>query len=419
MVLDHASALVIRRRRSLPPKVSHKHPTEPSGAVKFPLRVAGGCDDQSVCAAVKTSETRTVFGSCREPLAGHTRRSGAGSWRAEGRVALHRRRRVRTRAICQSTRSTPATSRSSRLRGCGGATTSGRPWTTSSDRPASTWTACSTPSPGSAGRSPPSTRQRARRCGPIASRNTTRFERGMRNNYGKGVAYGEVNGRGRHLLHVSRFLPPRLRRQDRRAHRELGHRCADTRIPPKRRDRHASGSRAGLGAVDGVGPQVRPRKGNPAGARQPVDLVTAHRRERRRGGRQRARAGLLPDAHREHPRRHPRLRREKRESTCGSSTSSRGPASSVTRRGRTTRGRRQATSRPGRRCRPILSEGSSTFRPTRRPSTSLAASGRATTCSARASSPSTSRRASACGISRPSITTSGTSTIRPRRSCWT
>ena len=25
---------------------------------------------------------------------------------------------------------------------------------------------------------------------------TTRFDRGMRNNYGKGVAYGEVNGRG-------------------------------------------------------------------------------------------------------------------------------------------------------------------------------------------------------------------------------
>ena len=34
--------------------------------------------------------------------------------------------------------------------------------------------------------------------------NTTRYERGMRNNYGKGVAYGEVNGRGVIYSSISR-----------------------------------------------------------------------------------------------------------------------------------------------------------------------------------------------------------------------
>ena len=59
--------------------------------------------------------------------------------------------------------------------------------------------------------------------------------------------------------------------------------------------------------------------------------------------------------------------------------------------------------------------GWSTFRPILRRLTSLAGFGLATICSARASLHSTSGAANGCGISRPSTMTSGTSTTRPRR----
>ena len=42
---------------------------------------------------------------------------------------------------------------------------------------------------------------------------TTRFARGMRNNYGKGVAFAEVGGRRADLLHLAGLLPARARRQ--------------------------------------------------------------------------------------------------------------------------------------------------------------------------------------------------------------
>ncbi len=60
---------------------------------------------------------------------------------------------------------------------------------------------------------------------------TTRWERGMRNNYGKGVAYGEVDGRQGDLLHLAGVLPARARCQDRPAPRELGRARADARVP--------------------------------------------------------------------------------------------------------------------------------------------------------------------------------------------
>ena len=103
-------------------------------------------------------------------------------------------------------------------------------------------------------------------------------------------------------------------------------------------------------------------------------------------------------------------------STCGPasgsgpSTPSRSPASSATRPGRTTRGATPATPACGRRCRPTKSSATSTCRSKRRPATSTAAIGPATTCSPTASSASTRRPASASGTSRSCITTSGTTT---------
>ncbi len=62
-----------------------------------------------------------------------------------------------------------------------------------------------------------------------------------------------------------------------------------------------------VGAV--AGRAVRPRLRHPEGARPHHLLVSAHRRERGRGGRQLGRAGLQPDPHRDGAGRHPRLRR--------------------------------------------------------------------------------------------------------------
>ena len=71
------------------------------------------------------------------------------------------------------------------------------------------------------------------------------------------------------------------------------------------------------------------------------------------------------------------------ESSSGSSTSSRDLVSSVTRRGRTTRGVGRATCRPGRRCPRIRSAASSISQPTARRSTTTEGSVRVTTSSIR------------------------------------
>ena len=75
--------------------------------------------------------------------------------------------------------------------------------------------------------------------------------------------------------------------------------------------------------------------------------------------------------------------------------------------------------RSGRRCRPTKSSATSTCRSRRRPTTSTAAIGPATTCSPRASCASTPRPASASGTSSSCTTASGTTTRRRRRSCST
>ena len=248
---------------------------------------------------------------------------------------------------------------------------------------------------------------------------TTRWERGMRNNYGKGVAYRRGRRPPGDLLHLAGVLPPRPRRQVGRAPRELGHQGAAAGIPGQRRRRHAARPGEGLAAVAAVRVQVRRQPRHPARPRQPVHVVAADRRQRRGRRRQRPRAGLLPDPHREHPRRRPRLRRPHRQAAV---EVPRHPAARRV-RPRHLEERRLAAHRRrlvvGADVGRSRSAAWSTSRPTRRPSTSSAASGPATTCSAPASSPSTSRPASAAGTSRWSTTTSGTSTTRRRRCCST
>ena len=124
----------------------------------------------------------------------------------------------------------------------------------------------------------------------------------------------------------------------------------------------------------------------------------------------------------------PRTRREARRapkrtsratcaaSTCapasgsGSSTPSRSPANTATRRGRTTRGRTPATPATGARSRSTKRRTASISRRRWPRATTTAAIGRARTCSPTASSASISTPASAIGTSSRSITTSGTGT---------
>ena len=339
--------------------------------------------------------------------------------RASRRVALHRRRRRPTPATRRSIRSTRRTSRSSRWRGPGVATTSG-------------------PNVDSIFRSTPlyvdgllytvaGERRTVAAIDPATGEtiwtyrepHTTRFARGMRNNYGKGVAFAEVDGRKVIFYTSPGVLPARARREVRRTPGELGHRRAAARVPEVGRRGHAARPREGLGSVAQLGLQVRPGSRDPSRSRQPLHLVAADRRQRRDRGRQRPRAGVLPDAHREHPGRHPRLRCQDRQAAVEvprHSAAGRVRSRHLEERRVEAHGRRVVVGADVGRSR---SAGSSTSRPTRRPSTSSAASAPATTCSAPACSRSTSRPAGASGTSRWCITTSGTSTTPRRRSCWT
>ena len=94
--------------------------------------------------------------------------------------------------------------------------------------------------------------------------NTTRYERGMRNNYGKGVAYGEVNGRAVIYYTSPAFFLHAIDAKTGEHLENWGTSCADTWVPAERRHRPASGSRQGLGTMDHIGSPVRPGKGDPA-----------------------------------------------------------------------------------------------------------------------------------------------------------
>ena len=118
------------------------------------------------------------------------------------------------------------------------------------------------------------------------------------------------------------------------------------------------------------------------------------------------------------PRRHARLRRAHRQAGLDVSHDSRIRASSATTRGRRTRGRPSAARTTGREM-SDRREARHRLRPDRaaRNTTSTAPTAPAPTCSATACSRSTRGPASGSGTSRWSITTSGTTTTRRRRSC--
>ena len=206
----------------------------------------------------------------------------------------------------------------------------------------------------------------------------------MRSNHGKGVAYARINGRGVVFVTTPGFFLHALDAKTGKPLEGWGGAVPVRRLPEDRLGRPAEGPDRRLGSVAADRAEVRSRQGAAARARLHHHLVAADRRQRRARRRQLRRAGLQPDAHRERAGRHPGLRRARPESSCGSSTSFRGRASSATRRGRTTRGGGPATCRRGRRCRPTRRAASSTSRPTARRSTTTAGSVRATTCSARA-----------------------------------
>ena len=120
-------------------------------------------------------------------LGAQGRQAPAGEWRYIGGD-------VPTPATRRSIRSTPRTSKSSRWRGRGGATTSGP------GRPHLPIHAalCRRPALHRRRRAPHGGRHRPGTGETIwtyREPHTTRFARGMRNNYGKGVAFGEVDGR--------------------------------------------------------------------------------------------------------------------------------------------------------------------------------------------------------------------------------
>lgn len=135
--------------------------------------------------------------------------------------------------------------------------------------------------------------------------NTTRYERGVRNNYGKGMAYAEVDGRGVIFYTSPAFF---LHALDARTGRHL----PDWGTPVPLPDFPESG------VVDMIPDLVKdwepwlrsgytydPDHGIPRDLGNIQTSSPPHRGERSRRRRDRPRAGLLPDAHREHPGRHP------------------------------------------------------------------------------------------------------------------
>ena len=187
---------------------------------------------------------------------------------------------------------------------------------------------------------------------------TPRHDYSMRSNHGKGVAYHAHQRPRRGARHDAGLLPARARRQDRQADRGLGRRGAGRRLRRRR------------GSVDMLKdliadwePWRQTEQKYDAAKGLPLELgyittssppivvndvlVVGNSAEQ---GYNQTRVENVPG-------RHPRPTTSRPASSCGSSTSSRGRASSATRRGRTTRGAGPATCRRGRRCRPIRQRG--------------------------------------------------------------
>ena len=218
----------------------------------------------------------------------------------------------------------------------------------------------------------------------------------MRNNYGKGVAYGEVDGR-RVIFYTSpAFFLHALDAKTGEHLENWGTRCRFAGFSGERRRRHAARPGQGLGAVADLRLQVRPRI-------TASRAISATSRPRRRRSSSTAWSSSATSTSRA------TTRRASRTSPATSSAYDaahrqaavevpRHPAAGRVRPRHVEERRVEAHRRRlvvgadvGRSRR----AGSSTSPPTRRRSTSSAASGPATTCSAPASSRSTSRPASA------------------------
>ena len=223
----------------------------------------------------------------------------------------------------------------------------------------STWTGSCTRWPESAARWWPSSRPPARRCGSYREPRTTRFDRGMRNGYGKGVAYAEIDGRGVIYIISPAFF---LYALDARTGRPLENWGAAVPLP---------GLSAETGVVDLVpdlitrlGPLAElgrtrttpdfgiPRElGHITSSSPPIVVngvvVVGNSAEQ---GYYQTRIENVPGDIMGYDAR-------TGEFTCGSSTSFPVPASSGTKRGRTTPGSGPATSPPGPRSRPIPERG--------------------------------------------------------------
>ena len=134
---------------------------------------------------------------------------------------------------------------------------------------------------------------------------TTRFERGMRNGHGKGVAYAEVDGRGVIYISSPAFFLYAPRCQDRSSARGLGKTRAAPGLSPDRGRGPPPGPPEDWGPWQSWdGPPYDPDFGDPPRAGTHHQFVASHRGERRRGGGQFRRAGLPPDSDRDGPGRH-------------------------------------------------------------------------------------------------------------------
>ena len=179
-----------------------------------------------------------------------------------------------------------------------------------------------------------------------------------------------------------RQLPPADRRADRRVHPVLRNGQAGSTCGPGCRAR----------ATCRAARRARSSRTSSSSARPPA----------RATGRRRATSGRSTCA---------------RARWCGRSTPFRVPASSATTPGRRTPGSTPAAPTRGARSRSTCRAASSTSRPDRRPSTSMAATASAPTCSATACWPSMPAPASVSGTSSSCTTICGTTTSWPPRSC--
>ena len=245
------------------------------------------------------------------------RTSPPGEWRYQSGDAWGTR-------FSPPTRSTPATSRSSRSRGFSAATTSARRRTPTRARrpPTSTGMLYSVagqrrtvvamdPKTGEVRLDLP--RAATRRAGSVRCAPATARASRTREVDGRGVIYITSPGFFLHALDAKTGQPLE----------NWGRPVPLPGFPQTRRRRPRRGSDPGLGPVaevDGRRQEVRPGHGHSARARLHHELLAADRRQRRRRRRELGRAGLQPDAHRERSGRHPRATTRGPASTCGSST---------------------------------------------------------------------------------------------------